>query len=211
MKIVEAKPSKPARPRGRPLSFDRERALEQAMHVFWKRGYEAASVAELTAAMGITAPSLYTAFGDKEQLFLAAIERYANGPAAGFPAALEEEPTAYAAIRRLLLEAAEELTRPEHPKGCMISMATTNCSEASAHIQAALIKRREAGNTGIRCRIECGMSKGELPAGTCAAGLADFYSTVYRGMAMQAADGASREALVAVAENALRAWPGEKA
>jgi len=180
------------------------------MHVFWKRGYEAASVAELTCAMGITAPSLYTAFGDKEQLFLAAIERYANGPAAGFPAALEEEPTAYEAIRRVLLEAAEELTRPEHPKGCMISMATTNCSEASAHIQAALIKRREASKTGIRCRIECGMSKGELPEGTDACALADFYSTVYRGMAMQAADGASADALMAVAETALRAWPGKK-
>ena len=211
MKITDAetetKVAKPAKPRGRPLSFDRERALEQAMHVFWQRGYEAASVSELTAAMGITAPSLYTAFGDKEHLFLEAIERYANGPGAGFPAALEEEPTAYDAIRRLLLEAAEELTAANHPRGCMISMAATNCSEASAHIQAALVKRREAGNTGIRCRIECGMGRGELPAETCSVSLADFYSTVYRGMAMQAADGASRETLVAVAEAAMRAWP----
>jgi len=205
--IKQATPTKAGKPRGRPLSFDRETALEQAMHVFWQRGYEAASVSELTAAMGITAPSLYTAFGDKERLFLEAIERYANGPGAGFPAALEEEPTAYDAIRRLLLEAAEELTAANHPRGCMISMAATNCSEASAHIQAALVKRREAGNTGIRCRIECGMSRNELPAETNAAALADFYSTVYRGMAMQAADGASRETLVAVAEAAMRAWP----
>ena len=179
------------------------------MHVFWQRGYEAASITELTSAMGITAPSLYTAFGDKERLFLAAIERYANGPGAGFPLALEEEPTAYAAIRRLLLEAAEEITRDCHPKGCMIAMAATNCTQASAHIQAALAKRRDAGMTGIRCRIECGISRSELPAATDAAALANFYATVYRGMALQAADGATRETLVSVAEAAMRAWPGE--
>jgi len=200
---------KAVKARGRPLSFDRDQALEKAMHVFWQRGYEAASVAELTAAMGITAPSLYTAFGDKEHLFLAAIERYANGPAAGYPLALEEEATAYAAIRRLLLEAAEELTRDNQPKGCMIAMAATNCSQASAHIQAALIKRREAGMTGIRCRIECGIGREELPAETDAAALANFYATVYRGMALQAADGATRQTLIGVAEAAMRAWPGE--
>ena len=97
MKIQETKVCKP---RGRPLSFDRDLALERAMHVFWQRGYEAASISELTAAMGITAPSLYTAFGDKERLFLEAIERYATGPGGGYPRALEEEPTAYLAIKR---------------------------------------------------------------------------------------------------------------
>jgi len=209
MKIDQAEAFKPARARGRPLSFDRDKALEQAMHIFWQRGYEAASIAELTSAMGITAPSLYTAFGDKERLFLAAIERYANGPAAGFPLALEEEATAYAAIRRLLLEAAEEHTRDCHPRGCMIAMAATNCTQASAHIQAALAKRREAGMTGIRCRIECGISRDELPAATDAAALANFYATVYRGMALQATDGATRETLIGVAEAAMRAWPGE--
>jgi len=206
MKIEEPKAVKP---RGRPLSFDRDKALEQAMHVFWQRGYEAASIAELTAAMGITAPSLYTAFGDKERLFFAAIERYANGPGAGFPLALEEEPTAFDAIRRLMLELAEEQTSSHHPRGCMIAMAATNCSQASAHIQAALSKRREASVNGIRCRIECDIQRKELPEGTDAAALAGFYATVMRGMSMQAADGASRETLVQVAESAMRAWPGK--
>ncbi len=177
------------------------------MHVFWQRGYEAASIAELTAAMGITAPSLYTAFGDKERLFLEAIERYATGPGGGYPRALEEEPTSYGAIKRLLDEAAEELTRPCHPKGCMVVMAATNCSEASAHIQAALAKRRAAGDSGIRCRIEQGVRDGELPPDTDAAALANFYSTVYRGMSMQATDGASRETLMTTAAAAMRAWP----
>jgi len=199
--------AKPVKSRGRPLSFDRDQVLENAMHVFWQRGYEAASISELTAAMGITAPSLYSAFGDKERLFLEAIERYATGPGGGYPRALEEEPTAYLAIKRCLEEAAEELTRPCHPKGCMVVMAATNCSEASAHIQAALAKRRAASDDGIRCRIECGIQSGELPATTDAAALANFYASVFRGMSMQATDGASRESLMATAAAAMRAWP----
>jgi len=201
--------SKVCKPRGRPLSFDREQALEQAMHVFWQHGYEAASIAELTTAMGITAPSLYTAFGDKEHLFLEAIERYATGPGGGYPRALEEEPTAYLAIKRCLEEAADELTQTNHPKGCMLVLAATNCSKASAHIQAALIKRRAASDAGVRCRIEHGIQSGELPAGTDPEALANFYTAVFRGMSMLAADGASRESLLATAAVALKAWPGK--
>lgn len=207
---MEIKETKATKPRGRPLSFDRDQALEQAMHVFWERGYEAASISELTAAMGITAPSLYTAFGDKERLFLEAIERYATGPGGGYPRALEEEPTAYLAIKRCLEEAAEELTRPCHPRGCMVTMAATNCSVASAHIQAALAKRRAANDAGVRRRIEEGIKNGELPADTDAEALANFYATVFRGMSMQATDGASRESLLATSTAAMRAWPGEQ-
>ncbi len=124
----ETKPAKaPRKPRGRPLSFDRDAALETAMHVFWERGYEAASVADLTSAMGITPPSLYTAFGDKEQLFLEAIERYALGYGSAGARALKEESSARGAIERWLLEAANELTQPCHPRGCMVVMAATNC------------------------------------------------------------------------------------
>ena len=100
----------PRKARGRPLSFDRQAALDKAMHVFWERGYEAASVADLTAAMGITPPSLYTAFGDKEHLFLEAIEAYGKGPGGFGARALAEEPTARQAVQRLLEEGAAELT-----------------------------------------------------------------------------------------------------
>jgi len=205
---MEIKAAKSGKPRGRPLSFDRDQALEQAMHVFWQHGYEAASVSELTAAMGITAPSLYAAFGDKEHLFLEAIERYATGPGSGHPRALEEEPTAYLAIKRCLEEAADELTCHSHPKGCMVVQAATNCSKASAHIQAALAKRRAASDAGMRCRIEHGIRNGELPADVDALALANFYTTVLRGMAMLATDGASRDSLLATAAVALKAWPG---
>jgi len=200
-------PAAAHRPRGRPLSFDRDVALEKAMHVFWERGYEAASISDLTAAMGITPPSLYTAFGDKEKLFFEAIERYALGPGGISRRALDEEPTAHAAIKRWLEDAADELTQPCHPAGCMVVMATTNCSVAAERVQASLAKRRAEGEARVHRRIQQGIDSGELPHGTDALALANFYVTVYQGMSMQAKDGASRETLLASATMAMRSWP----
>ena len=177
------------------------------MHVFWERGYEAASISDLTAAMGITPPSLYTAFGDKAQLFLEAIERYGKGPGGFYQRALDEAPTAREAIRRMLCEAASELTQTCHPQGCMMVMAATNCSVAAEHIQAALVKRRALGSAIMQARIQRGIDAGELPPATDAAALAHYYVTVYQGMSMQAKDGATRESLEASVDFAMRAWP----
>ena len=177
------------------------------MHVFWERGYEAASVADLTAAMGITPPSLYTAFGDKEHLFLEAIEAYGKGPGGFGARALAEEPTARQAVQRLLEEGAVELTRDCQPHGCMMVTATTNCSVAAEHIQAALAKRRALYVKDMQHRIQRGIDNGELPPGTDAYDLANFYTMVYQGMSMQAKDGASRESLLASARMAMRSWP----
>ena len=177
------------------------------MHVFWEHGYEAASISDLTAAMGISPPSLYTAFGDKAQLFLEAIERYGKGPGGFGQRALDEEPTARRAVHRLLNEAADELTRDCHPLGCMMVMATTNCSVAAEHIQAALVKRRALGVAMMQARIQRGIDAGELPAATDAGTLANFYATVYQGMSMQAKDGATRASLLASVEMAMRSWP----
>ena len=177
------------------------------MHVFWERGFEAASIADLTAAMGITPPSLYTAFGDKEHLFMEAIERYGKGPGGFGQRALDEEPTAHASIQRLLEEAANELTQECHPLGCMMVMAATNCSVAAEHIQTALMKRRAVGVTNMQARIQRGIDAGELPADADAPALANFYATVYQGMSMQAKDGASRASLMQTVNAAMRAWP----
>ena len=204
----EASSAKPARkPRGRPLSFDRDAALETAMHVFWERGYEAASISDLTSAMGITPPSLYTAFGDKEQLFLEAIERYALGYGSAGARALDEEPTARGAIERWLLEAANELTQPCHPKGCMVVMAATNCSAAAERVQDALLLRRTEAIANVGRRIQGGIDGGELPPDTDAKDLANFYATIYQGMSMQAKDGATHESLMATVRTAMRSWP----
>ena len=193
--------------RGRPLSFDRALALEKAMHVFWEHGYEAASVANLTLAMGITPPSLYAAFGDKEHLFLEALEAYGKGPGGFGARALAEEPTARRAVKRLLEEGAAELTRDCQPHGCMVVMAATNCSIAAEHIQSALAKRRALGVQAMQDRIQRGIDEGELPSGTDAGALASFYAMVYQGMSMQAKDGASRESLLASVSMAMRSWP----
>ncbi len=197
------------KPRGRPLSFDRDAALETAMHVFWERGYEAASIADLTSAMGITPPSLYTAFGDKEHLFLETVERYALNFGSAGARALKEEATAHGAIERWLLEAANELTEPCHPKGCMVVMAATNCSAAAERVQDALLLRRTENLAEVSRRIQGGIDKGELPANTCPVELANFYGAVFQGMSMQAKDGATREALLRTVKTAMRAWPTE--
>ena len=209
--VVEQAPETKAKasrkPRGRPLSFDRDAALEQAMHVFWERGYEAASIADLTSAMGITPPSLYTAFGDKEQLFLEAIERYALGYGSAGARALNEEPTARGAIERWLMEAANELTQPCHPRGCMVVMAATNCSAAAERVQDALLLRRTEAIANVGRRIQGGIDTGELPPDTDAQDLANFYATIYQGMSMQAKDGATHESLMATVRTAMRSWP----
>ncbi len=202
-----ASPATAAKTRGRPLSFDRDIALEKAMRVFWEHGYEAASVSHLTHAMGITPPSLYTAFGDKARLFMEAIEFYGNGPGGYFLRAMEEEPTARGAVQRLLVEAAAELTQAGHPPGCMMVMAATNCSVAAGHVQQALVKRRALGVETMQARIQRGIDERELPPATDAFALATFYATVFQGMSMQAKDGAAAASLGTTVEMAMRAWP----
>ena len=200
-----AKAPKPKRPRGRPRSFDRDKALEQAMEVFWKKGFEAASVSDLTGAMGINPPSLYAAFGDKETLFLEAIERYQARRGESCPYC--EEPTARAAVEKLLLYMADELTSTDHPRGCLLQTAAATATESSAKLQAALTAKRMSARAMLRQRIERGIKEGDVPSGADAASLADFYGTIIAGMSMAARDGASRKSLLATVENAMRVWP----
>jgi AcrR family transcriptional regulator len=190
--------------RGRPLSFDRDKALDNAMHVFWEMGYEGASITALTTAMGITPPSLYAAFGDKEHLFLEAVERY-MGPAKGCPA--EAQASARGAVEGWLREAAVELTSSCHPRGCMVMTAATACSSSSKHILAKLADHLVAQRQAVCKRIKRGIDEGELPTETDAAALADFYVTVVQGMSFQARSGASRETLLVTVDVAMRAWP----
>lgn len=204
MKTTDAKP---ARPRGRPRSFDREQALERAMEVFWEHGYEATSIADLTSAMGINPPSLYAAFGDKEKLFMEAIERYQRQRGEALERAFEEEPTARGAVERLLKETAERLSCCGVPRGCMLVMSATNCSADSAHVQDALIERRLALKAKLNGRIERAVLEGELPRATDAAQLAEFYAMVIQGMSLQARDGASCASLLGTVATAMRAWP----
>ncbi|MDH2435053.1 TetR/AcrR family transcriptional regulator [Pokkaliibacter sp. MBI-7] len=198
----------PPKPRGRPRAFDRDKALDAAMRLFWQQGYEATSLSDLTCAMGINPPSLYSAFGDKEQLFLAAIEHYLNdGPGTSLSCLLSYGTTAREAIQKVLTNAANELANPDHPPGCMVVTSATNCSVGSARVQEAVARYRARKEEEIIARIEKGKVDGDLPAATDAVALARFYGTVMQGMTMQARDGATADVLLDIAMAAMRAWP----
>ncbi|MFD9406635.1 TetR/AcrR family transcriptional regulator [Streptomyces sp. NPDC059989] len=191
--------------RGRPRSFDRDAALDKAMRAFWERGYEATSIADLTSTLGISAPSLYAAFGDKRKLFDEVVVVYGGRYGDFASVALAEEPTAEAAVRRVLHEAAEIYTDPAHPPGCMVISAAVNTT--SAEVAEALRERRAASLAMFESRIRADIATGALPADTDARELARYAGAVLQGMSQQSRDGATREELEAVAARAMLAWP----
>jgi AcrR family transcriptional regulator len=193
-------------PIGRPRAFDIEKALDRALQVFWRKGYEGTSLSDLTKAMGINRPSLYAAFGNKEELFRKALDRYAEGPAAYTRTALDE-PTARAVVERLLCGVVDLLTDPRTPQGCLAVQGALACGDAADAIRQELVARRAAGEAALRQRLERARTGGDLPADADPADLARYVTTVAQGMAVQAASGASREELRRVVEMALRAWP----
>jgi AcrR family transcriptional regulator len=195
--------------RGRPRSFDRATALERATMAFWEHGYETTSIAELTRAMGIGAPSMYAAFGDKRSLFEEVVTGYVRSHGSFGARALDAGPTARAGIGRMLREAASEFTDPAHPRGCLVISAAANC--ATPDVADSLRDRRNANLAGMEARIREDVEAGLLPAGTDARALARFSGAVLQGMSQQARDGATREELEAVAEAAMRAWPEQTA
>ena len=191
---------------GRPLSFDRDTALEQAMLTFWRYGYETTSIVDLTTAMGVTAPSLYTAFGDKKCLFLEAAHRYA-GDLEAMARAIDCAPTAYDAARSMLTGAATAYTGEMTPKGCLLASATASGSAASAEVQRAVADIRQRIHAQMRARIDRDILAGVLPSWTDASSLAGLVIAVIQGMSVLARDGVPRAALLAMGEYTLRAWP----
>ncbi|MFF8368697.1 TetR/AcrR family transcriptional regulator [Streptomyces lydicus] len=199
--------TKETKQRGRPRSFDRETALEQAIRSFWEQGYEATSISDLTRAMGIGAPSLYAAFGDKRALFDEVVAEYRRLYGGFISRAVAEEPTARRGVERALREAAVEYTEPGRPRGCLVISAALNISPASTEVAASLREMRRSNLREIASAVRADVAAGELPAGTDADALADYVGAVIQGMSQQARDGAERTALEAVAELAMRAWP----
>lgn len=192
--------------RGRPRTFDRTEALERAMEVFWQHGYEGASMSDLTAAMGINSPSLYAAFGSKEELFREAVARYDQTLGATAAAELRDRPTARDAVAAVLRHHARVFCDPGTPRGCMIVLAATTCTERTRSIHEHLAQWRIATEDAFRARIERGIADGDVPAAADAATIAAFYNTVNHGMAIQARDGADEAKLSAIAEAAIAAW-----
>jgi AcrR family transcriptional regulator len=191
---------------GRPREFDPDKALDVALHVFWSRGYEGASMADLTEAMGITKPSLYAAFGNKEELFRKALDRYVDGPGGYVQVALAK-PTVREVVEHLLFQAADAVTDPNNPPGCLAVQGALTCGEAAESIKQELMSRRASGEEDLRQRFERAAAEGDLPVGSDPADLARYVSAILQGMAVQAAGGTSRAQLRKIAEITLRSWP----
>ncbi|AXO32940.1 TetR/AcrR family transcriptional regulator [Micromonospora chalcea] len=188
---------------GRPRAFDEQTVLDRAAEVFWRHGYEGASLSSLTSAMGINRPSLYATFGSKEELFRRAFARYHETNLANARAALEQ-PTAYAAVESFLRASADGLTADDHPAGCLSIQGGLSCSPENTRISEMLAAGRAATETALEERLSRAAKEGDLPEGVDSRALARFVMALSEGHAVHAAAGASREDLQASVDVAMR-------
>ncbi|MGL4574369.1 MAG: TetR/AcrR family transcriptional regulator [Burkholderiaceae bacterium] len=191
---------------GRPLSFDRDAALHQAMLLFWRHGYEATSLNELTAAMGVTPPSIYAAFGDKKQLFRAAVSRYLSGTVTPH-SIIDGAATARDAAWGLLQASAIGFTGTATPRGCLLASSAISCSAAAADVKNELGAIRRKIEAQLKMKILGAIKQGELSIHVDAEALAAHVMAVIQGMSTLARDGATRRKLLRVAATAMLAWP----
>ncbi|OIQ82767.1 HTH-type transcriptional repressor ComR [mine drainage metagenome] len=176
------------------------------MEVFWSHGYEGASMAALTDAMGINKPSLYGAFGSKEELFRKAVQKYRAGPVA-YIAESMNEPTARGVVEKLLTESAELLTNMHNPRGCLIIQGALTCGQGATLIQQELAAHRHAYEEALNKRFELAKAQRDLPQDTNPAELAKYVATIHQGMSVQATSGATKEELLGVVHLVLKNWP----
>lgn len=192
---------------GQGRKFDVDTALDQAMYAFWEHGYEGTSVAVLTAAMKINPPSLYSAFGGKEGVFFAAIDRYNSTRGDFMDRAFAEEDHASTLIRRLLYDAASHYADESCPGGCLIISSAVSVTDANRHVADRLKDMRNANVDLLTERIAADVAEGVLPADCEPAELAEFIGVVIQGMSQRARDGASRSQLERVADRSLQSVP----
>ncbi|WP_047170303.1 TetR/AcrR family transcriptional regulator [Novosphingobium sp. Rr 2-17] len=192
--------------RGRPREFDPDQALAAALRVFWKRGYEGASLSELTEAMGITKPSLYACFGNKEALFKKALDLYERDKLAYVGTALEA-PSARGVVERLLRGALATHCGSSDPHGCLGVISTLSGSMEADSIRDHVIARRKSSEVALVARLEKAKAEGDLPQGTDAVALAGCLSTMLGGLSIKAQSGTSRQDLEHAVDAFLGIWP----
>ena len=193
-------------PKGRPREFCIDAALAKALGVFWSKGYEGASMADLTEAMGITKPSLYAAFGNKEALFHKALDLYETEKMAYTRAALEQ-PTARAVAEYFMRGAVEAQTSSCDPKGCLGVISSNACGAEAESIKAEVIKRRTSSQAALVDRFRAAQRDGDLPDHLQPEALTGYLFTILHGLAVQAGSGATRADLERVVETSLAMWP----
>ncbi|WP_089102858.1 TetR/AcrR family transcriptional regulator [Streptomyces hyaluromycini] len=192
--------------RGRPRAFDEDEVLDIAMRLFWEHGFDGTSMSDLTEAMGINRRSIYAAFGNKEALFTAALERYLAGPGAFAGKALAL-PTAREVAESFLRGSVEAFTSSDCPAGCMAVQSVLACSDAGAALRTDLAGRREAGVDAFRERFDRAQLDGDMPADVDTQALAGYIVALSNGIAVQASGGSGRAALFRMVDLALAAWP----
>lgn len=191
---------------GRPRAFDTDEALERALRVFWEQGYEGASLATLTGAMGISTTSMYAAFGNKEELFRKALDRYTEGQSAYLRRAMDA-PTALDAATAILAGTIATTTGTDDPHGCLGVQGALATSESGNRVKDLLISWRDDGYALLRERFTRAVTDGDLPPTADPSALARLVTTVGYGLAVQAASGVDRAELQAIADAVLRHWP----
>jgi AcrR family transcriptional regulator len=192
-----------AKKRGRPVAFDYEMALQNAMHAFWQHGYEGTSMSTLMAVMGMNKASIYAAYGSKEALFKKALERYVQGPASFLVASLAQ-PTALAVVQLMLSQAAQMLADQSHPVGCLVTQGALACSAESAEIKTLLGGYRQTLELQLAQRFTRAVSEQDLLPTTDPVILAKLVMTVHQGMVVQAVGGATQAELFNVAAMATQ-------
>jgi AcrR family transcriptional regulator len=185
-----------------------DEALGAALRVFWSKGYEGASLTDLTEAMGVTRPSLYAAFGNKEELFHKALDLYEREKLAYVGEALKA-PSSREVVERLLRGALEMQTSDAEPKGCMRIISSVTCSAEAESIRDDLMTRRQSSQRAICERLERAKAEGDLPPNSDVDGLCGFLSAILQGLALQARSGASKAQLESLVETSLAMWPGK--
>ncbi|WP_426261494.1 TetR/AcrR family transcriptional regulator [Sphingomonas sp. DC1100-1] len=192
--------------KGRPREFCTDTALAAALRVFWSKGYEGTSLADLTQAMGITRPSLYAAFGNKEALFHKALDLYEQEKLEYMRAALEQ-PTARGVAETILRGALAMQTSPGEPKGCLGVIATMPCGSEADSVRGEMIARRASSQAALVERFERAKADGDLPAAVDIGGLTSYLYALLQGMAVQAGSGAKRDELERMVDTSLAMWP----
>jgi AcrR family transcriptional regulator len=192
--------------KGRPREFDMEQALDAAMFLFWRHGYEGTSMSALAEAMGINMPSVYAAFGDKPSLFAKALDRYLQRPASYLPNALKA-PTAREATERLFAGAVNMVMHPSHPDGCLLVQGALASGPDVDSIKQRLSQGRASAENAVRLRFQRAIEEGDLTPDADPARLARYVITIVWGMSVQAAGGATRSQLKDIAKMALQSWP----
>ncbi|HEU4324516.1 MAG TPA: TetR/AcrR family transcriptional regulator [Roseiflexaceae bacterium] len=197
------------KPRGRPRTFHREAALETAMMLFWRHGYEGTSIADLTEALGVTPPTLYAVFGSKEQLYREVLAHYVSR-GVDTERVMDPAVSAYQTIAHHMRVSAERFTDPSGPRGCMVSSASLYCGAENEAARTAATALRANTLALMVKKLEWAKHVGELPADADTLALARFYSSIIQGMSIQAVDGASAAELHRMVDLALAAWPGKQ-